>query len=468
MKRTLLRLGLLLALLAWLPGPASGGISGAGAASIDWQAILRALGIALDSWRLSPSPSPTETPLPERPNPPTATATGTATHLPPPPWTPTQTRTATRISTPTRTATRTIAPTHTRPPTSTRAPTRTRTATHAATPTPARTATRTSTSTRTRTWTPTWTRTPVLTATPTRTLDPSAATPTRGANGQIAFDSAQGVPPAQRLASALLVFPYVISEGSRDTRIELINMSDAQQTLNCFYVRESDCVEVGFFLTLTAQQPLFWLASEGTNNPLTFSAVPPFDGIGELKCAVMPNTPNLSSHNVLQGRAVAFDTATGDTVGYGSIGFQRLVPGAFTGVVDLDGFTYEECPERLHFQVLSRGGGADSDMVLVPCAQDLLTQTPTETTVQLQIVNEFEQVFSSSFRFRCHTTLPFSRLGTLGSALLGSDTAHVVVRGVSSPLVGLVIDRFDALGTHHSAANDPFLEGGSPATVIFP
>ena len=245
-------------------------------------------------------------------------------------------------------------------------------------------------------------------------------------------------------------------------------MSDAQQTLNCFYVRESDCVEVGFFLTLTAQQPLSWLASEGANNPLTFSAVPPFDGIGELKCAVMPNTPNLSSHNVLQGRATTFDTVTGDTVGYGSIGFQRLVPGAFTGVVDLDGFTYEECPERLHFQVLSRQSTADSEMVLVPCAQDLLTQTPTETTVQLQIVNEFEQVFSSSFHFRCHTTLPFSRLGTLGNALLGSDSAHVIVRGVSSPLVGLVIDRFDALATHHSAANDPFLEGGSPATVIFP
>ena len=43
------------------------------------------------------------------------------------------------------------------------------------------------------------------------------------------------------------------------------------------------------------------------------------------------------------------------------------------------------------------------------------------------------------------------------------------MRGVSSPLVGLVIDRF--LGqnnTLHTTANEPFLEGGRESTVIFP
>ena len=37
----------------------------------------------------------------------------------------------------------------------------------------------------------------------------------------------------------------------------------------------------------------------------------------------------------------------------------------------------------------------------MPCAEDLLTQTPTETVVQMAIVNEFEQVFSSSYRQKC-------------------------------------------------------------------
>jgi hypothetical protein len=323
--------------------------------------------------------------------------------------------------------------------------------------------TRTATQSRTVTLTPppTRTKTPVPTWTPTPTFDPSSA------NGQIDLVVAGGVPPAQRLASALLIFPYIVSANGTDTRIELMNMSDAEVDLNCFYVRQSDCVEVGFYVSLTAQQPLSWMASEGANNTLTFTAVPPFDGVGELKCAVIPNRPDLAFHNVLQGRALVFDGA-GETVGYGAIGFQRLIPGSFPGTVDLDGFTYEECPDRLHFQVFTRQNGSSSTLVLVPCAQDLLTQVPTETTVQLAIVNEFEQVFSSSFRFSCHTTKSFSSISTLGSVSLGTLTAHLIVRGVHSPLVGLVIDRFQAFGQTHTTANDPFLEGGRPATVIFP
>jgi hypothetical protein len=64
----------------------------------------------------------------------------------------------------------------------------------------------------------------------------------------------------------------------------------------------------------------------------------------------------------------------------------------------------------------------------------------------LAIINEFEQVFSSSFRLSCLTSLSFSSISTLSSASLGSDTAHVVVRGVSEPLLGMVIDRFEGFG----------------------
>ncbi len=388
MKRTALRLGLLLALLVWAPGSALGSDL-AEVRTIDWGRILRALGIALDSWRLSPFPRPTATDVP------TPTATFTNTTIP---------------STPSRT------------------PTATRTASH--------------------------------------TLTPTSTPPSKG---QIAFGAANGIPPPQNLASAVLIFPYVIADGTHDTRIELFNMSNAQQTVECFYIRQSDCVEVGFLVTLTALQPLSWFASSGTNNVLTFTAVPPFYGVGELKCAVMPSTPDLFSHNILQGHALAFDQFDGETVGYGAIGFQRLVPGPFPGVVDLDGFTYDQCPDRLHFQVLSRtSGGPNSELVLVPCEQDLLFQEPTETVVQLAIVNEFEQVFSSSFRFECHTSQSFSRFGTLSKAVLGTDTAHVVVRGVSSPLAGLVIDRFDALGSSHTTANRPFLEGGRTSQIVFP
>lgn len=428
MTRSVRTIGVLsLALALGTPRLAAGTEGFGGLGAMDWSGLARALRSVFSSWRFVAVPPPT----------PTHTAPATPS----------------RTSVPEATGTATRSPSRTRTPTVTRTFTRT--------PTSTRTVTATRTHTRTRT--PTRTRPPTFTPT---------ATPTFGyGSGQIAFGEAPGEPPAQKLASAMLIFPYVVAEvdggGTQDTQIELVNLSTTDQTVQCFYVRQSDCVEVGFFVQLTPEQPLSWLASEGTRNVLTLTAVPPFHGVGELKCAVQPRLPMVSSHNALQGRAIAFDAADGETVAYGAIGFRRLSPGDFTGVVDLDGVTYEECPERLHFQVLSRDS-ASSDLVLVPCAQDLLLQIPTTTAVQLAIVNEFEQVFSSSFTFSCHTQRSFSRISTLSKTVLGTDTAHLVVRGVSSPLVGLVIDRFDALGKRHTTVNEPFLEGGTPSTVIFP
>jgi len=411
--------GLLAASLLGGPAPVR-------AQTIDWTNLMRALGNALHSWRLSPFPARTPTVA----VPPTAA--GTSTRRP----------SATRTAAPTRTETYTRVPTRTLPPT--------------------RTATETRTATKTRPPTSTWTPRPTSTPIPTTSND-----------GQIAFDTAEGLPPQQKLASAFIVFPYLDTTAPVDTRIELMNMSNEQISLQCFYVRQSDCVEIGFFVSLTANQPLSWSAFDGTSNPLTGTSVPPLDtfgGIGELKCAVDASRPDLSAHNVLQGRALVFNRNTGETVGYGAVGFQRLSPGAYTHIVELDGFTYESCPDRLHFQVFSNQvGGPSSTLITVPCEENLLTQRPTESVVQLAIINEFEQVFSSSFRFTCFAAQSFSRIGTLNRSTLGTDTAHLVVRGVTTPLIGLVIDRFLGQGgTLHTTANEPFLEGGRSATVIFP
>jgi len=452
MKKPLQTFLLLVALLIGAPGVALAGPTD----GIDWSAILKALGSAMDSWRFSPFPTaPTETPVPAATITPQSTGTSTRT--------PTITRTATRTPSSTRSRTSTKTPTLTRTPTSTRTPTGTRTATSTRTVTRTATITRTPTATRTttNTRTPTRTKTITPTKTATPTIDPNSS------SGQIDFADAAGAPPAQRLASALIVYPYVVSKNSTDTRIEVFNMSNETQTLQCFYVRQTDCFEVGFIVRLTAQQPLSWFASMGTNNPITSTAVPPLDGVGELKCAVMPDLPGLDSHNVLQGRALVF--GSGETIGYGAIGFQRLIPGGASNVIDLDGFVYEACPDRLHFQVFTRQVGVTpSQMILIPCSQDLLTQTPTTSTVQLAIINEFEQVFSSSFRLSCLTSLSFSSISTLSSASLGTDTAHVVVRGVSEPLLGMVIDRFEGFGQPQATANTPFLDGARGATVIFP
>ena len=174
--------------------------------------------------------------------------------------------------------------------------------------------------------------------------------------------------------------------------------------------------------------------------------------------------------DVVDTLVVVVDTSNGETVGYGAVGFQRLSPGGFSGVIDLDGFTYEACPDRLHFQVLTvPSGGPASTLITVPCAQDLLTQTPTESVVQMQIVNEFEQVFSSSYRFKCLSSQSLGRFVTLAKSVAGGNSAHLIIRGVSTPLIGLAVDRFTGQNaTLHTTANEPFLEGARPSTVIFP
>ena len=270
-------------------------------------------------------------------------------------------------------------------------------------------------------------------------------------------------PPAQKLPSALLVFPFIESQGDRDTRIEILNLSGTQQTLQCFYIDGFSCNEVGFLLSLTPYQPVSWLASSGFSSG--FSAVPPFFGDGELKCAVAPQQPQIEFHNTIQGRATVFGT-DGSTVSLGAVGFQRLSDGDFTGTVSLDGSTYAQCPDRLHFQVLTDLPTSTSDMIIVPCSENLVLQQPTTIHLSFTITNEFETSFSAASVVTCfgRTTLG-AIASTLTRAVLGSDTAHVVVRGGAGPVLGLVIDNVPGAKT---AGNEPSFQGGRSATLSFP
>lgn len=282
-----------------------------------------------------------------------------------------------------------------------------------------------------------------------------------------------GSSPAQKLPAALLVYPLVQAQTTQagvtqETRIELVNMSSKQITLNCFYVRGNDCFEIGFLVSLTPNQPLSWLASEGYRNVSSFSAVPPFLGEGELKCGVLPRTPFLSDHNVVQGRAIVYDDQ-GGAFSYNSVAFRRLVDGDFEGFYDLNGQTYENCPDRMHFDVLAVKPGSTSDIVLMPCSQDLLNQVPSTVTAQFQIVNEFEHVFSASMSVTCWTKRTLNQVSnTLTYGVLGTETAHLVVRGSQGPLIGFVVDRFEAFGVPVSTGNEPFLNGGRAGVVYFP
>jgi hypothetical protein len=278
--------------------------------------------------------------------------------------------------------------------------------------------------------------------------------------------------PAQRLPSALLIYPLIDSDGgfSRDTRVELVNLTGRPVDVHCFYIQGSSCGEIGFFVRLTANQPMSWLASQGTYNAISRSAVPPFSGQGELKCAVQPSEPGLDAHNAIQGRAVVFGS-DGNTLGYGAVAFRRLSDGDFENVLELDGSTYSRCPDEQHFVFLASdpSPAPGSELIMAPCSEDLENQVPTVTTVQFEVINEFEQHLSASVSVNCydrHFLRQLSSVFTFNT--LGSETGHLIVRGVQSPVTALVIDRFDAGSAEGAAVNEPALRGGRPATIVFP
>lgn len=291
-----------------------------------------------------------------------------------------------------------------------------------------------------------------------------------GLTGNPADAGAAAGPPAQKLPSALLMFPYIDSGGGRETRIELVNLSGFSLDLQCFWVNsESElCTEIGFFLSLTPYQPMSWLATEGVSNELNATAAPPFFGLGELKCAVAAPRPEIELYNTLQGRAIVYDQ-DGQTVSYSAVGFQRFSDGEFNGLLRLNGTEYAQCPDRLFFDVLTDTPGSSSDLILVPCTQDLLLQIPTELNVQFLITNEFEQTFSTSYGVKCFSRKTLTQVSdSLTRATAGTDTAQIRVRGVREPVIGLVIDRVPFKSLSGTAGNEPALEGGRSATVTFP
>lgn len=276
------------------------------------------------------------------------------------------------------------------------------------------------------------------------------------------------MPPAQKLPAALVVYPLVQASAGVDTRLELLNLSNLRVSVSCFYVTSVTCNELGFRLSLTPQQPVSWLASTGLDGGGTRLA-PPFIGEGELKCVVVTQSGDPASHNVLQGRAIVTETNQ-QTIGYSANAFRRLAPGPYTGAIRLDGVQYEQCPDRLHFQAVTSQAGSDSELVLVPCSEDLLNQVAASTAVQFAVINEWENSFSGSIPLTCYVRRRFSTIPPLRRSTTGTETVHAIIRGVDVPVIGLVIDRFTVPGSGvlSSSSNAPYLEGGRSASVDLP
>lgn len=121
---------------------------------------------------------------------------------------------------------------------------------------------------------------------------------------------------------SVVVYPKIVSDGTRDTLITLSTTSNMQTYVHCFYTTatgrcsitdtqtcslDTDCPGVelcvrtcnstNFNLVLTAQQPTFWIASTGR-----FASMDPSCRIGqECQCTAAPNTTALACPGIESG-----------------------------------------------------------------------------------------------------------------------------------------------------------------------
>jgi hypothetical protein len=279
--------------------------------------------------------------------------------------------------------------------------------------------------------------------------------------------------PAQRLPSAILMYPNIRASGSFDTRVEMVNLSSRDQTVKCYYLASPTCNGTNFFIRLTPNQPISWLASRGTLGGGNLQiAVPPFFGEGSMKCIVIPEEDSMDDQNAIQGRAIAFGP-DGYTESFGAIGIQRLTPGPFSNTLELDGDTYAQCPDEYHFTIVAselNDAATESEIVLSTCDEDLQNLISQTVIVQFQVINEFEQLLSASTSVRCYERKVLRQINSVFSRdTLGTPTGQLIARGVGGAVIAVVVDKFRTPGgTPAVAANEPALSRGRSARISIP
>lgn len=292
-------------------------------------------------------------------------------------------------------------------------------------------------------------------------------------------------------AAAVIHYPLVEVEvnppGAEDTVIEISNTGSDPVRAHCFYMNAnshcsndgtvcedaSQCCdgqtcgicepgwnEIDFDVILTPNQPLSWVASEGRRTfPIdgvtrrgvrgssnAGSRVPPVPELpfrGSLTCVAVDDRGDPIDDNVLVGiGSLEYDGTSLplDVAKYNAVGMRAL-----EGRVDSDHELviggadpeYEGCPNVLvlnhFFEFVDdpvTGETINTELVLVPCSNDLLRQAPGSAVVQYLVFNEFEQRFSTSRRARCQQVIRLSEIDTT------QETRSIFHAGVSGTVTG--------------------------------
>jgi len=139
---------------------------------------------------------------------------------------------------------------------------------------------------------------------------------------------------------------------------------------------------------------------------------------------------------------------------YNAVGMNlfRQLPGQDFGTLVLPngaaGVGYTSCPTTLILNHLFdgasfNGGPTSTDLTLVPCGNNFLTQTPGVVTAQFLVFNEFEQRFSTSRTVDCFLESNLSNIDTTNSSrsifsvnVSGTLAGQTRIRGVGSAATG--------------------------------
>ena len=247
--------------------------------------------------------------------------------------------------------------------------------------------------------------------------------------------------------------------------------------------------ETDFFINLTPNQPLGWLASNGMSGFDVSSRPPkdfgefPIDGVtnfgndgtssnagsrippvpeepfnGSLRCIAVDEDGIPVDRNVLKGEATIIIFGEDEGPGgqdvlsvakHNAIGVQAI-EGAVNDdkVLCLGGEPSDQCPDGAeyngcpNFMILNHffdfaenpvtddGSFIVTLLTLVPCTQDFLRQIPGETVVQYVVYNEFEQRVSASRKVVCKSLIQLSNIDTT------QNERSIFSAGVAGTLTG--------------------------------
>lgn len=165
-------------------------------------------------------------------------------------------------------------------------------------------------------------------------------------------------------------------------------------------------------------------SNSGTRVP----GVPEDPFVGELKCIVIDENGVPAPHNDIKGEALIetsktthLDVASYNAIGIQATGISSGAPNELQIGGDAETAEYNGCPNFLildHFfdQAMDPVPGTNNtittNLVFVPCSEDLLRQIPGSAVVQYLVFNEFEQRFSTSRSVKCFEDIQLCNIDT--------------------------------------------------------